>query len=49
MNNTHRENDKLAHNNALGAVYDKGSRIGHEREIAHKNFLFFDFACCLID
>ena len=36
---------KLADHDALGAVYNKGAVVRHEREIAHKHFLILDFTC----
>ena len=34
---------QLAHDNAFGAVDDKGSLFGHERNFAHVDFVFTDF------
>ncbi len=39
-----RRADQLAHDHALAAVDDKGGRLSHEREVAHKDFLLADLA-----
>ena len=33
---------KLRHDNALGTVNDKGAGFGHQRQIAHVDFLLLD-------
>ena len=39
-----RGTDKLGDDDALRAVDDEGAGIGHEREVAHIDFAFLDFA-----
>ena len=34
--------DDLRYDNALGAVYNKGAALGHEREVAHEYLLLLD-------
>ncbi len=34
--------DKLADYNSLGTVYNKGSGLGHKRQIAHENIMLLD-------
>lgn len=34
---------QLRHDDALGAVDDEGTGAGHERNLAHVDFLFLDF------
>ena len=41
--------NQLRNDNALGAVDDEGAARGHEREIAHEDFLLLDFAGFAID
>ena len=36
--------NELRNNNALSAVNDEGALLGHHREVAHEDGLFFDFA-----
>ena len=40
--------DDLGHNDALGAVDDKGARLGHEWELTHKDIRLLDLAGLLI-
>ena len=41
--------NQLGNDNALGTVDDKGAARGHERKIAHEDFLLLDFAGFAID
>ena len=40
--------DQLADDGTLGTVDHKGARIGHQREVAHENFLVLDLAGLLV-
>ena len=40
--------DHLRYNNTLCTVDDKGAALGHQREIAHENFLLLDLAGFLV-
>ena len=44
-----RRANELADDDTLCTIDDERTRIGHEREIAHEDFLLFDFACLAID
>ena len=44
-----RRADELRHDDALGAIDDEGASVGHEREVAHEDELFLDFAGLLVD
>ena len=41
--------DELADDYALGTVYNERAGRSHNRKVAHENFLFFDFAFCLVE
>ena len=43
-----RGTDDLGNNDALRAVDDERTRFGHQREIAHENFVFFDLSRRLV-
>ena len=41
--------DELADHNAFATINNKGSRVSHQRKVAHKDFLFADLTRVLID
>ena len=43
-----RRTHQLADDDTLRSIDHEGARLGHQREISHKNFMFVDLVCLFI-